>query len=182
MHLADRETLRLRYRPETIELLFIGEAPPASGRFFYRRDSGLYRAIRDLFESVDPAITEANFLHVFRASGCYLTDLCGQPVDHLEPPARRKLCREREPWLADLLRELNPRRTVTLLKAIDPNVRRAIALASWPGQNTTLPYPGRWKRHREAFFAGLAPILRPIIRELPTPGRNGMDDGNFRRE
>ena len=37
-----REHLRRRYRPAHVDLLFIGEAPPASGRFFYQADSGLY--------------------------------------------------------------------------------------------------------------------------------------------
>ena len=55
---ASRERLRRQYRPEHIRLLFIGESPPASGRFFYRRDSGLYRAIRDTFRMIDPSITD----------------------------------------------------------------------------------------------------------------------------
>jgi hypothetical protein len=50
---VERERLRLRYRPVLIRLLFIGESPPASGRFFYRQDSGLYRAIRDAFRRQD---------------------------------------------------------------------------------------------------------------------------------
>jgi hypothetical protein len=44
-----RERLRRRYRPDGVRILFVGEAPPASGRFFYQADSGLYRAVRDTF-------------------------------------------------------------------------------------------------------------------------------------
>ena len=33
---AARERLRRRYRPARVRILFVGEAPPASGRFFYQ--------------------------------------------------------------------------------------------------------------------------------------------------
>src|SRR4029079_4292792 len=66
------EHLRRRYLPTDIRLLFIGESPPASGRFFYCRDSGLYRAIRDAFRILDPSITDDGFLGIFQAAGCYL--------------------------------------------------------------------------------------------------------------
>src|ERR1700677_1381627 len=84
----DREKLRRIFRPAHVQLLFVGEAPPASGRFFYSRNSGLYRAMRDAFRSVDPAIDDENFLAVFKGSGCYLTDLCPEPVDRLNSKLR----------------------------------------------------------------------------------------------
>jgi len=31
-----RERLRKRYRPSPVRILFVGESPPASGRFFYQ--------------------------------------------------------------------------------------------------------------------------------------------------
>jgi hypothetical protein len=61
------ERLRRRYRPARVRLLFIGESPPASGRFFYRQDSGLYGAIRDAFRGIDPSITDETFLGIFSA-------------------------------------------------------------------------------------------------------------------
>src|SRR5215468_8486703 len=85
-----REALRESFRPERIRLLFIGEAPPASGRFFYSRNSGLYRAMREAFAAIDPRINDENFLSVFEASGCYLTDLCPKPVDQLDAESRRR--------------------------------------------------------------------------------------------
>lgn len=36
-----REILRRAWRPVEVQLLFVGESPPFSGRFFYQRDSGL---------------------------------------------------------------------------------------------------------------------------------------------
>ena len=159
------ERLRRRYRPERIRLLFIGESPPASGRFFYRRDSGLYRAIRDTFRMIDPSITDDTFLGVFQNSGCYLIDACARPVDHLDARSRRAACLAGELRLTQTFRRLQPAAIVTLLKSIRDNVRRAAAVAGCPGPILELPYPGRWASHREIFHEGLVPRLQQLFSE-----------------
>ena len=130
---CQREAQRRRFRPISLRVLFIGESPPASGRFFYHGDSGLYRAMRDAFHSVDPCITDANFLAEFQASGCYLIDLCAQPVDHLDRESRRSACLARESSLARTMARLNPERIVTVVRSIEPNATRAAARAGWSG-------------------------------------------------
>jgi hypothetical protein len=62
--LAERERLRERYRPKYVRILFVGEAPPASRRFFYRKDSGLYRTIRGAFEKALPRVRDRDFLSI----------------------------------------------------------------------------------------------------------------------
>ena len=151
-------------RPEKVRLLFVGESPPASGRFFYHRDSGLYRALRDAFHLADPAIVDANFLDVFERSGCYLLDLCDHPVDRLEPIERRQACRAAEPVLARRIRSLQPETIITLVRSIHPNVERAALRAEWTGGLVSVPYPGRWIQHRKAFWESLAPLLKGILR------------------
>jgi hypothetical protein len=158
-----RNRLKLQYRPGTVRVLFIGEAPPASGKFFYQRDSGLYRAIRDAFRLVDSSVTDANFLQVFQASGCYLIDLCGRPVDKLDLASRRALCLEAEPTLCQTLLDLKPETIVIMLRSIRGNVQRATDCASWAGEFVELPYPGRWWKHREAFLSQLRPLLERIL-------------------
>jgi hypothetical protein len=142
-----------------LKLLFIGESPPASGRFFYQQDSGLYRAIRDTFRIADPAITDANFLTVFQGAGCYLIDLCGRPVDQLGAEERRAACRAGEARLARMLEELQPREIVVMVRSIRRNVEQACLRSGWDGPVLELPYPGRWRRHRERFAEGLLPKL-----------------------
>jgi hypothetical protein len=158
--LAAKERLRKRYRPARVKILFVGEAPPASGRFFYRADSGLYRAIRDAFAHACPALPNEDFLESFRAQGCYLVDLCGRPVDRLGRKARRRACVNGEARLARTLKRLQPDIAITLVRSIARNVRRAEGRAKWSGQRIELPYPGRWHRHRMEFLSGLAPVLR----------------------
>jgi hypothetical protein len=158
-----REELRRLYRPNDLRLLFIGEAPPASGRFFYQQDSGLYRAIRDTFRVIDPSITDANFLAVFQAAGCYLIDLCGRPVDELEAKQRRAACVAGETGLAETIRELQPPEIVVMVRSIRVNVQRACSRAGWDGSVLELPYPGRWVRHRERFKQALVPKLHHLL-------------------
>jgi hypothetical protein len=157
-----KERLRMGYRPKRVRILFVGEGPPASGRFFYQRDSGLYRAIRDAFVQAFPAIQNETFLQSFQELGCYLVDLCGRPVDRLGDSARRKARIAGEPRLGKILRQLQPAVAITVAKSIAQNVERAEKLANWSGVRVTLPYPGRWHRHRAVFLKGLMPVLRKL--------------------
>ena len=145
-------------------MLFVGEAPPVSGRFFYRADSGLYRAFRTAFKAAFPRLQDAEFLEVFKDLGCYLVDLCDSPVDDLPQTTRKMTCAESEARLARDICDLNPKAVVTIVRSIAVNVRRALQTADWSGEYLELPYPGRWHHHQVAFQEVLVPLLR---RELP---------------
>jgi hypothetical protein len=166
-----REKLRQSFRPGRVRVLFIGESPPASGRFFYARDSGLYRAMRDAFQAADASISDENFLAAFQASGCYLVDLCADPVDRLEAKARRGACVAGEESLARTIAELQPAVIGVLLRSIGQNVANAISRAGWQGELIQLPYPGRWVRHRKAF----TDIVTPVIGGVNSPGPSRCD-------
>jgi hypothetical protein len=155
-----RERLRKWYRPARVRILFVGEAPPASGRFFYQADSGLYRAIRDAFVEAYPNMGEGDFLQAFQDLGCYLVDLCGKPVDRMGRAHRKRVCLEGEVRLARILRELRPEIIVTVVRSIAGNVSRSERRANWRGRQIDLPYPGRWQRHRAVFLKTLTSLLR----------------------
>jgi hypothetical protein len=169
--LPARERVRRLYRPDRVQILFVGEAPPASGRFFYLEDSGLYRAIRDTFIAAYPFLPNTGFLDAFRAFGCYLVDLCGQPVDDLPRSARASICFAGEARLARAIRTLRPKVIVTLVRSIRPNVNRAQIAAGWSGLHLELPYPGRWKHHRVEFQRQLVPLL---LKTLSQPSRESQ--------
>ena len=164
--LESRERSRRQYRPRRVRILFVGEAPPASGRFFYHADSGLYRAIRDTFVTAFPSLrsSKGKFLETFRAMGCYLLDLCGEPVDRMNLHLRRCICLDGEARLARRLRKLRPMMIVTVVRSIGSNVRRAEAAAGWCGLHLELPYPGRWHHFRMTFRRKLTPLLRTALR------------------
>lgn len=158
--LQSRERLRRTFRPKNVRILFVGESPPASGRFFYHADSGLYRAIREAFVKSFPNLRQADFLKSFRNLGCYLVDLCERPVDRLPPKMRRKLCRASELHLTKSIRSLRPEIIIVVIRSIARNVQRSERQSNWSGRHVELPYPGRWIRHRTAFIRQLVPILR----------------------
>jgi hypothetical protein len=162
-----RERLRRRYRPAHVHLLFVGEAPPASGRFFYQADSGLYRAIQGAFVAALPDLREDDFLESFRTLNCYLVDLCERPVDRLNTVQRKQAHAEGEISLSRIVRQLQPGIIVTVVRSIVANVIRAQQLSNWMGDHLVLPYPGRWKHHRAAFDELLIPVLRKeLTKEL----------------
>lgn len=158
----ERERLRESFRPQCIQLLFIGESPPASGRFFYSANSGLYRAMRMAFQIADSKVDDENFLAVFQQHGCYLTDLWHEPVDSLPSDRRRALRKAGEKYLARQLKRFRPVMIAPVLRSIANNVENAASLAAWHGRILQLPYPGRWSLHREAFIKALVPTIREI--------------------
>ena len=167
---VDKECLQRRYRPERVRLLFVGEAPPDSGRFFYCANSGLYRAIRDAFVTSFPALGGGDFLASFLALGCYLVDLCATPVDRLPSELRAKTCTDAEARLTRTVQDLCPKIVITVVRSIAPNVMRSLQQANWRGAYHQRPYPGRWRHHRVAFEASLVPVLQ---RELGKDSRTG---------
>ena len=161
----ERELLRQRFRPARVRILFIGESPPASGRFFYACDSGLDRAMFEAFQRIDASIANENFLTAFQASGCYLVDLCADPVDRMDANSRRTARAAGEESLARMIAELQPVAISILLRSIGQNVVNAIGRAGWRGDVVQLPYPGRWVRHRKAFID----IVTPVIGSVNSP-------------
>lgn len=156
---TERETLRQSFRPVRVQLLFIGESPPASGRFFYSRNSGLYRAVRAAFQIADSSISDDAFLESFMHYGCYLTDLSSDPVDHLDVRERQLLSHKGERRLTRQIQNLEPKILAPVLRSISANVRSAASRADWSGEILDLPYPGRWVRNRSVFINTLVPVL-----------------------
>jgi hypothetical protein len=159
----EREALRESFRPSRIRILFVGESPPASGRFFYSANSGLYRAMREAFQSVHPRIDDDNFLSMFRASGCYLIDLCPRPVDDMDPEPRRRARLAAQGLLSENLIRLRPETVAPVLRAIRSHVANAALRANWHGEILELPYPGRWQRQRQEFLKALKPKLMELF-------------------
>ena len=164
-----QERLRRAYLPRKVRILFVGESPPASQRFFYQADSGLYRAMRAAVVAALPTIVDlddAEFLEAFCDLGCYLVDLCEQPVDRFASAKRRAQCAKGEVNLSHTLAALRPGQIITVVRSIGPNVERAVALAQSVAPHVVVSYPGRWKHHKDAFIEKVVPILRSQLGPL----------------
>ena len=68
------EELRHSYKPDQIQVLFVGESPPAGATFFYAGNSNLARYTQDAFAEVFGMTFDSaeSFLDYFRCAGCYL--------------------------------------------------------------------------------------------------------------
>jgi hypothetical protein len=93
------ENVRIRYRPERIKTLFVGESAPHGGTFFYYGNGELYRQMR---RAVERTFGESNdFLKTFKSYGWYLDDLVLEPVNRLSKQERKLKCLDSRKSLAD---------------------------------------------------------------------------------
>jgi hypothetical protein len=159
------EELRLSYRPDTIRVLFVGESPPAGGTFFYLANSKLFKYTQKAFASVygEECGQGTNFLQFFKSIGCYLDDLCLEPINRLDKPTRRRKHAAAVPSLAERIRSTAPCAVIVVMKAISENVQDAISAAQiGPLPTHSLPFPAQgWQRR---YVKDLVPILRELRR------------------
>ena len=154
-------SLRKQYLPKEVRVLFVGESPPSGGTFFYAANSNLYFATKEAFIAAIPDLQWRDFLDQFRRMGCYLDDLCLEPVNHLDArdPVRVAARAEGQERLAEHIRVWRPKAIVVVMVAIAGNVARA---ARDGGQENVprqvLPFPGR-KAHRDRYVAELTTLV-----------------------
>ena len=94
-----------RYRPAKIRALFIGESRPANGTYFYYGNSNLFNYTKQAFEQAEDQVFT---LDRFRAHGCWLYDVCDDPVNRLEDGERRNTIIMGLPLLQQVLHETAP--------------------------------------------------------------------------
>jgi hypothetical protein len=158
------EELRLRYRPEDIRVLMVGESPPAGGTFFYRANSLLFRATREAFRVALHRIflSDDEFLSLFKDLGFYLDDLSRLPLNQLGNHQRRRERTEARAELAVRIAASPPQVVITVMMAIASDVEAAVALAGLPDvrvQSLPFPHPA----HRKRYVAGLVALIAPYV-------------------
>ena len=146
------EYLRANYQPNNIRVLFIGESPPASGKFFYRENSTLYYATKEAFNN------PSNFLIKFQNWGFFLDDLVLFPLNRFDDMKRKVERLDHQAELAARLMKYQPLAVVTVMKSIKSHVDTAIELAGLSVINYALPFP--WSEHyRIQYVNGLRKLL-----------------------
>ena len=116
---AQLEALRERHRPDAVQVLFVGESPPAGGTFFYAANSDLFRYTKKAFAQVYGHSLDSSqaFLLFFQQRGCFLDDLCSVPVNNLTSSERQRCRTDGIPSLANRIRLSRPRAIVTVMLA-----------------------------------------------------------------
>ncbi len=154
----DNESLRLRYKPDNIRLLLIGESPPASGKFFYL-SSAMTKFTSLAFEKAHRRTfnNDSDFLEYFKSCGCYLDDLSHIPVNNLNRHKREQQLRDCVDPLSKRIREANPSVIVICLRKIEGYVKEAVNKSGCNPKLYTLPYPGHG--YQNDYIEGLASII-----------------------
>jgi DNA-binding transcriptional regulator YiaG len=132
--------LRGRYLPANVRVLFVGEAPPAGGTFFYAGNSQMYRYLRETLQS--RLGDQGDFLQAFKDRGYFLDDLVLEPFDQISATKRASILRRNVPLLAQRMTRYQPEIVVTLLKRIGPYVGDAISQARVDVKHYCVPFPG----------------------------------------
>jgi precorrin-4/cobalt-precorrin-4 C11-methyltransferase len=158
----DTEAIRQSFRPDRIRLLFIGESPPVSGKFFYIRGPMTTFTSRAFEKAHGQQFwNNSEFLDYFKACGCYLDDLSRVPVNHLPPREREKQLRDNIDALSQRIREANPSVVVVMLKKIETYVRAAVEKSQRSPRVCVLPFPG--SGHQNKFLKGLESIIEKYV-------------------
>ena len=156
----DWENLRANYQPDNIRVLFIGESPPASGKFFYCENSTLYYATKEAFNN------PSNFLIKFQNRGFFIDDLVLFPINRFDDVKRKAVRLDHQDELAARLMKYQPVAVVTVMKGIKSHVDTAIELAGLSVINYALPFP--WsEQYRIQYVNGLRKLL-PEFENLHT--------------
>jgi hypothetical protein len=164
MDAAVAESLRGEHKPRRVRVAFVGESAPAGDTFFYAENSTLYHETRSAFERAlpDQPVPEG-FLERFERRGCYLDDLCLEPVNQLPDRERERRRSEAMEPLAERLLEYDPGVVVAIGKTTAaPLVLSALrhaGLADIPFH--VVAFPGR-PEHKADFHRELDTILGSI--------------------
>lgn len=155
----DTETLRKSYKPDQVKLLFIGESPPQRGNFFYDKGSLTSSTLRAFEKVFDRVFSDTHsFLIFFRLSGCYLEDICLEPIDKLPPKERTLMLKDSIEYFSSRLKEYSPEAIVIVLKRIESHVKAALRKAKISCPVYTLPFPGFG--HQKNYINTLCEILQ----------------------
>jgi hypothetical protein len=160
------EKLRLRYRPDVISVLFVGESAPRSGRFFYDDDrpSPLRRRTERLMRESLSGRIDHDFLRSFQRLGLFLDDICLEPINHLCPSDKRRKCREWEPDLGRRLIAAAPQMIVGIGTTRRRNLERARAAAGIGAPFEVMTFPNR-PDQIERYEAELPALLNRLDRQ-----------------
>ena len=152
------ELIRQSYRPSHIRLLLVGESPPASKKFFYVK-SAMTKHTAQAFKKAHGASfrDDEDFLHYFKRCGCYLDDLCHNPVDDLSKPKREERLKASIDGLAQRIREMNPSVLAIALKRIERYVQVAVHRSGRQPRVFVLPFAGNG--HQTKYVDQLREIL-----------------------
>ncbi|MGH2765512.1 MAG: hypothetical protein ACRDKA_06335 [Actinomycetota bacterium] len=172
------DALREQYRPETVQVLFVGESPPdpkdAERRFFYSptlfKADNLFRGVmKALYDAQSPQLAGRKtwWLERFKADGFWLMDLTDRPVNTMPSRERRQARREAVPQAIERLRDAAPLLGVVVCQRPTFEVLARPFRADGGGVLHDRPIPFPLGNHRDRFVDLVREALRRVGVEVP---------------
>lgn len=154
---------KLKYKPEKVKILFVGEAPSAGLRRFYLGNTNLFRTIKVAFsELYGDFSSSVEFFDLFKYMGCYMDHLSSEPVNK-EDISGRKLARAAGIYsLSERLKSYQPEIVIILMKELQKQVNTAVELSEIKSikKLEAVPYPAGSDTNRKNCIIAIVSILK----------------------
>ncbi|RYE36594.1 MAG: hypothetical protein EOP42_02795 [Sphingobacteriaceae bacterium] len=160
------EEIRQQYQPEVVQILFVTEAVQPGNVFFYRKNSNVFRAVKEAFGQVFGAFEDQeDFLKFFKKNGCYVDYLCPEPINGLPAEARQKVRISGVEPLSKRLALMQPKVVITVMKVLEKEVLEAIKLAEITSVEYTkaIAFPAHSKTNADKCVAELVAVLNELL-------------------
>jgi hypothetical protein len=157
-----REEAARRWRPATVDLLLVDEAPPSAlDRYFYFEDvstqDSLFRYVAAGVLGAEPTRDKAPLLAELQEAGVFLLDACVDPFSD-----RRTELPACLPDLAARAAELRPRSAILIGARLYDIAYDVLCDSGIPVVDARLPYPGSGQQLR--FATAFAEVLAGVRR------------------
>ncbi|QJD95881.1 hypothetical protein HH214_08340 [Mucilaginibacter robiniae] len=165
MEITELTALKQQYKPERIQLLFIADGRPVNNKYFYLKNSNMYKAVKAAFTQVFGEFNnDEEFLQFFKEMGCYFENLSAAPIKNLPPPEQKAERTKGVQPLAERIAEHQPRLVIISLKVIEKYAREAISLSgvSTIENVVVTPFPVKSLTNVNNCINGIVAALRSI--------------------
>ncbi len=152
------DDLRNYYKPDNIDVLFVGESRPQGGTFFYQENSALYRETKKAFNEY---FAQNIFtLNNFKQWNCWLYDICDDPVNDFDNAQRKDCIHKNISRLVDFIKVADPKLIIVCKKTfMEPEIRTSDIMKAYHVDENIffLPFPGNGnqRKYREGLIRAL---------------------------
>jgi len=147
-------------------MLFITEAVQPGNVFFYRKNSNVFRAVKEAFAQVFGGFeTDEGFLAFFKENGCYVDYLCPVLINGLPPEVRQQVRTDGIKPLSQRLALMQPKVVITVMKVLEKEVLEAVRLSGITSVLFTkaIAFPTHSKTNADKCVSELVGILEELL-------------------
>ncbi len=162
----DLNQIRQHYQPENIKILFVEEAVQPGNIFFYRKNSNVFRAVKEAFSQVFGEFkSHEGFLQFFKENGCYVDYLCPDMINGFTIEFRKQVRTDSIKPLSERLVLLQPKVVVTVMKVLEKEVLEAVRLSGIDSVQYTkaIAFPAHSKTNADKCVNELVVVLEELV-------------------